>query len=114
MFESGVQSIRPSFDLDFGLFPSARLRADGGMDDQASRSISTGQLNTLPCLHLRPINLVVFKGASGALRPGSRSLEVSFPLRCFQRLSRPYMATQLRHWRDDWNTRGTFNPVLSY
>jgi len=84
------------------------------MDDQASRSISTGQLNTLPCLHLRPINLVVFKGALGALRPGSRSLEVSFPLRCFQRLSRPYMATQLRHWRDDWNTRGTFNPVLSY
>ena len=26
------------------------------------RPISTGQLNTLPCLHLLPINLVVYKG----------------------------------------------------
>ena len=26
---------------------------------QASRPISTGQLNTLPCFHLRPINPVV-------------------------------------------------------
>ena len=41
-------------------------------------------------------------------------LEVGFPLRCFQRLSRPYIATQRCHWRDNWNTRGMFNPVLSY
>ena len=27
------------------------------------RPISTGQLNTLLCLHLQPINLVVFKGS---------------------------------------------------
>jgi hypothetical protein len=26
------------------------------------RPISTGRLNTLPCLHLRPINLVVYQG----------------------------------------------------
>ena len=26
------------------------------------RPISTGRLNTLPCLHLRPINVVVFHG----------------------------------------------------
>jgi len=26
------------------------------------RPISTGQLNTLPCLHSRPINPVVFRG----------------------------------------------------
>ncbi len=25
-------------------------------------SLSTGKLNTLPCLHIRPINLVVFQG----------------------------------------------------
>ena len=31
---------------------------------QASRPISTGKLNTLLCLHIRPINLVVFKGSS--------------------------------------------------
>jgi hypothetical protein len=41
-------------------------------------------------------------------------LEGSFPLRCFQRLSLPYIATQLRDWRHDWRTRGTFTPVLSY
>jgi hypothetical protein len=26
------------------------------------RPISTGRLNTLPCVHLRPINLVVYQG----------------------------------------------------
>jgi hypothetical protein len=29
--------------------------------DQASRVISTGQLNMSPCLHFLPINLVVFQ-----------------------------------------------------
>lgn len=33
---------------------------------QAARPISTGKLNVLPRLHLRPINLVVSKGSSGA------------------------------------------------
>ena len=28
---------------------------------QASRAISTGQLNMLPCVHSQPINLVVFQ-----------------------------------------------------
>ena len=41
-------------------------------------------------------------------------LEGGFPLRCFQRLSRPYIATLLRSWRNDRYTRGTFTPVLSY
>ncbi len=56
---------------------------------QASRPISTGKLNTLLCLHTRPINLVVFKGSSGNLRCGISCLGVGFPLRCFQRLSFP-------------------------
>ena len=30
--------------------------------DPSPRPISTGRLNTLPCLHLRPINLVVYQG----------------------------------------------------
>ena len=30
---------------------------------QADGSISTGQLNTLLCLHTQPINLVVFQGS---------------------------------------------------
>jgi hypothetical protein len=46
--------------------------------------------------------------------PGRPSLEVCFPLRCFQRLSDPDTATQRCHWRDNWYTGGPSNPVLSY
>jgi hypothetical protein len=37
-----------------------------------------------------------------------------FALRCFQRLSRPYLATQLCRWQNNWYTRGMSIPVLSY
>ena len=83
-------------------------------NDQAARAISIGQLNALPRLHLRPIDVVVFDGSSGGLRPGRPRLEVCFPLRCFQRLSDPDTATQRCHWRDNWYTGGPSNPVLSY
>src|SRR5471032_3037895 len=60
-------------------------------------------------LHTWPIDGVVFPGSQA--KP---SFEVSFPLRCFQRLSIPYLATRLCHWRDNRSTRDTFLPVLSY
>jgi len=41
------------------------------------------------------------------------NLEVGFPLICFQRLSRPNVATQQCSWRNSWYTRGSFFPVLS-
>ena len=44
-------------------------------------------------------------------RPG---FEGGFPLRCFQRLSCPDIATRLRGWRHDRFTRGPSTPVLSY
>ena len=94
--------------------PRADPRAKRGRNDQAARSISTGQLSALPRVHLRPIYVVVFDGPSGGLRPGRPGLEAGFPLRCFQRLSRPYMATQRCAWRHNWCTRGTSIPVLSY
>src|SRR3569833_3133643 len=77
--------------------------------NQANRTISTGKLHALPHLHTRPINVVVFHGSQGNSR-----FEVGFPLRCFQRLSRPYIAMQHCRWRDNCSTRGTFIPVLSY
>ncbi len=42
--------------------------------NQAYRTISTGQLNALPRLHLRPIDVVVFHGPQGylVLRGASR------------------------------------------
>ena len=76
---------------------------------QANRAISTGKLHALPHFHTRPINVVVFHGSQGNTR-----FEVGFPLRCFQRLSRPYIATLLCRWHDNRSTRGTSIPVLSY
>src|SRR5690348_1455491 len=77
--------------------------------NQANRTISTGKLHALLHFHTRPINVVVFHGSQGNSR-----FEVGFPLRCFQRLSRPYIAMQHCRWRDNCSTRGTFIPVLSY
>jgi len=48
------------------------------------------------------------------VKQGRPNLEVGFPLRCFQRLSSPNIATQHCHWHDNWHTRGSFIPVLSY
>ena len=81
---------------------------------QAARPISTGQLNALRRLHLRPINLVIFQGPSEGLRPGRSHLEAGFALRCLQRLSLPHIATQRCPWRDNWHTSGASTPVLSY
>ena len=77
--------------------------------DQANRAISTGKLNALPRLHTQPINVVVFHGSQGSSR-----FEVGFPLRCLQRLSRPYIATLHCGWRHNSSTRGMSIPVLSY
>ena len=42
---------------------------------QDSRHISTGKLNTLRCLHLQPINLVVYQGPLGSwVSPGTGDL----------------------------------------
>ena len=80
---------------------------------QASRAISIGQLNASRRLHLRPIDQVVYLGPSG-LASGSTYLKAGFPLRCFQRLSLPHIATLLCRWRDNRITRGASIPVLSY
>ena len=77
--------------------------------NQANRVISTGKLHMSPCFHTQPINVVVFHDSQG-----SSSIEVGFPLRCFQRLSFPFIATLQCHWRDNSSTRGMSTPVLSY
>ena len=78
----------------------------------SSRVISTDQLNMLPCLHLRPINVIVYDDPYS--KEGRSYLRESFTLRCLQRLSRPDIATQLCPWQDNWCTRGQSIPVLSY
>ncbi len=76
---------------------------------EADRAISTGQLRGLPRFHLRPIDVMVSHGSQA--RPG---FEEGFPLRCFQRLSRPHLATRRCGWRHNRYTRGASLPVLSY
>ena len=81
---------------------------------QASRAISIGQLHTSPCFHTQPINVLVSNGSLGDISLGKSYLEVGFPLRCFQRLSLPNIATRRCHWRDNRYTRGSSTLVLSY
>ena len=94
-------------DTRVRLPPGTGLPSSGS--DEAYRAISTGQLNALPRLHLRPIDVVVFHGPQG--RPG---FEGGFPLRCLQRLSCPHIATLHCRWHDNRSTSGAFTPVLSY
>ena len=77
------------------------------------RLISTGQLHALLHFHLRPIDDVVYIEPYSSKDERS-NLRGSFTLRCLQRLSRPYVATQPCPWRDNWCTSGTSIPVLSY
>ena len=77
------------------------------------RAISTGQLHTLLRFHLLPIKQVVFL-CPYSMKDERSHLRGCFTLRCLQRLSRPYIATQLCPWQDNWCTRGTSIPVLSY
>ena len=92
-----------------GCFWKKRFGLSSSGSNQANRAISTGQLNALLHLHLRPIDVVVFHGSQGI-----PCFEGGFTLRCLQRLSCPFIATQHCRWHDNWSTSGTFTPVLSY
>ncbi len=74
-----------------------------------NRTISTSQLKRLLVLHLTPINVIISYGSQTI-----PNLEAGFPLRCFQRLSIPDIATEQSGWRQSSYTRGQFTPVLSY
>src|SRR3954467_1738741 len=75
---------------------------------KVNRPISTPRLNVLLRVHLVPINQIVFLGSQG-----KSNLEVGFALICFQRLSRPNVATGQCPWQNNPYTRGSFTPVLS-
>ena len=82
---------------------------------QAARLISTGRLHALLRVHRHAYRRCglqrTFRSRKGL---GSANLGGGFPLRCFQRLSRPDVATRRCHWRDNRYTRGLSIPVLSY
>ncbi len=74
-----------------------------------NRAISTPQLNILLRFHLVPINVIISYGPQTISNLGT-----GFPLRCFQRLSIPNIATGRSRWRESPYTRGSFTSVLSY
>ncbi len=78
-------------------------------NESSDRRISTPRLNALLHVHLVPINVVISHGSITISYLG-----VGFPLRCFQRLSFPNIATGRCYWRNSPQTRGSFISVLSY
>ena len=96
--------------------PSKRLHSFYALNlrlRSSPRLISTGQLHTLLHFHLRPIYDIVYIVPYSS-RDERSYLRESFTLRCFQRLSRPHLATLLCRWHDNRCTRGASIPVLSY
>ena len=78
------------------------------------RPISAGRLHSLAG---RPRPVYQPRRLRGAFPPRGwwrTRLEAGFPLRCFQRLSLPNVANQPCSWRNNWHTRGSSVPVLSY
>ncbi len=64
---------------------------------QKTGHISTPWLNALLRVHLEPINVVVCYESHTIPYLGA-----SFPLICFQQLSRPDIATQQCCWHNSW------------
>ena len=75
--------------------------------------VSSPTVAGLPLLAYQPSSLLgAYQNTEGVLwRP---YLEDGFPLRCFQRLPFPNVANQPCPGRDNWHTRGSSVPVLSY
>ena len=112
-----TQSITP-LDFRYFLFQLSHFlffQRVSMMGGQVTRLISTARLHTLRYFHLLPINLVVFKEPLGDTNAthvtrlatydirhtsgihGKISFGGGFPLICFQRLSRPDIATRPLH-----------------
>ncbi len=82
---------------------------------QASRKISTGRLNTLPHLDRQPIDQIFSLVPSvSLLEMGCLILRKASHLDAFSGYPvRTWLPSTCR-WHDNWYTRGTSTPVLSY
>ena len=81
---------KPFFNLNSSTSAErGHLKTSDFEQNQAGRMISTSKLHMLPHFHFWPINVVVFHDPSGKTHLGR-----SLALRCFQRLSRPHLATR--------------------
>ena len=85
-----------------------------GVCGASPRPISTSQLETPHGACISGLSTHWSGGGLNPQRGGRPHLGTGFPLRCLQRLSLPNVANQPCPWRDNWHTRGSSVPVLSY
>ncbi len=118
-----------------GWFPRAKVaRRKGGKCDALGGGTSgRGPPTGLGCWRVKPHGRLVRVGCTRCRASTARlstwwsttdlqesrglgrsHLGGGFPLRCFQRLSCPDVATRPCHWHDNRYTRGPSIPVLSY
>src|SRR5262245_62102256 len=89
--------------------------------------VSTHGYGVKPHGQLVPVSLTRYRASTPGLStwwsattlegdqvPGRSHLQARFPLRCFQRLSLPHIATRRCDWRHNRYTSGASTPVLSY
>ena len=111
-----LSSLRFHIRYPTGLLPASPVLSDNSCTSLtfwiSPRPISTYQLNTLLCLHLKPIYLILSEGSYTCV--GISHLEGGFTLRCLQRLSLPDLATLPWLWQANRYTSGPSIPVLSY
>ena len=82
---------------------------------QAARAIRTATLVVHCCTSTGGLSTGWSTPAlQGAHGPGRVHLGRCFPLRCIQRLSRPTFATRRCSWRNNRDTSGSSDSVLSY
>ncbi len=113
------------FRLFYSLFTGSldpRIRGDDRFANADNDLVTVHEYQFKPIEQLVSVSFTRYRASTPDLSTswsttaliGNSSFEVGFTLRCFQRLSRPYIATRRCRWRDNRYTRGTSTPVLSY
>ena len=124
MFEMGTGVSPPLSPPETGL-----ARKTSWTDQESERAVAHARQRIMvkPHGHLVPVSSTPYgastpglstssssRGLQGPCGPGMPYLGVGFPLICFQRLSRPHIATRRCGWRHNRITSGASIPVLSY
>ena len=115
----GSPTVRPREALTEGsVHRSGTSKQCGNSNFSASRRISPRPLVPVRSTHYCACTAGLSNGWSTRgltwLSSEEAHLEARFPLRCFQRLSGPQVATRLCHGRDNRHSSAVSTPVLSY
>ena len=114
-----LESGRSKVGVELNKVQLKLTQVNAGYNRQGYRDKPYGQLVSVSLMHYctstpdlsTSWSRTTLQRAQGS---GKSHLKASFPLRCFQRLSLPNLATRQCHWRDNRYTRGSSTPVLSY